>query len=280
MRKPIKDISGNRYGRLVAVRMSTNAKWLFRCDCGNEKEIKRTDACTGKTRSCGCYNKESARKRRIAQINPNARHKHPLGPTWAGMMSRCYDPNSTSYKSYGAKGITVAEEWHSFEQFVKDVGQKPSPEHSLDRIKGHLGYSKSNCRWATRKEQSRNTSKNKIIEYNGVSKTLIDWAEEYGMRADTLNRRLKKGWSVEDALHKPLEEPGRKGEKNPKNKLSEQDVLDIFKSKAKYDDIAKMYDVTESTVNSIKNRRTWAYLTKRLKPVRSQPNRKLKKNTQ
>jgi hypothetical protein len=277
MRKPIKDIAGNRYGRLVAIRMTEGGKWMFKCDCGVEKEINRWDVCSGKTKSCGCYNSESARNRKKGKFDPNARNRHPLYATWNNMMARCYNPNSTSYKSYGAKGITVSDEWHSFEQFVADMGSKPSPTHSLDRVKSKLGYSKSNCRWATDKEQARNTSNNKIIEYGGESKSLIEWAEQYGLRGDTLNRRLKNGWSIEDALHKPLEEPGRKGEKNPKCKLSEADVKVIFVSNEKYATLAKQYGVGIYTISYIKNKVTWAFATKGLKAGRSQKNRKPKK---
>lgn len=121
------------------------------------------------------------------------------------MKERCYNKNNASYKSYGFKGIIVCDRWLSgFNLFIEDMGPKPSPKHSLDRIDNNKGYSPENCRWATHKQQQRNRTNNRMLEYLGEKKCLAEWAESYSMHADTLWSRLKRGWSLEKSLTKPI----------------------------------------------------------------------------
>ena len=118
-------------------------------------------------------------------------------------MARCYNENHTYYSYYGGKGITVCDEWHDFDTFCKDMGERPE-DCSLDRIDGDLGYSLSNCRWSTAKEQANNRSNNTIIEAFGKSLTLSQWADELDCSNEVVSQRIRNGWSVEDAVSRPV----------------------------------------------------------------------------
>lgn len=118
--------------------------------------------------------------------------------TWKNMHGRCYNPKDTNYKNYGARGITVCSTWNTFAVFLKDMGKKPSPIHSIDRKNGKLGYSKENCRWATRLEQANNKSSNVMIEYGGKKQSLAAWVRETGIRRATFRSRMRKSALIEE----------------------------------------------------------------------------------
>jgi hypothetical protein len=122
------------------------------------------------------------------------------------MLGRCFYPACDRYKNYGGRGITVCPEWLSFENFYRDMGDRPSPKHSLDRIDVNGHYCKENCRWATPKEQQNNRSNNRVVEFNGEVRTLAGWAEYIGINYHTLCSRIYAGWSEEAALTTPLKE--------------------------------------------------------------------------
>lgn len=122
---------------------------------------------------------------------------------WQGIRKRCHNPKDPNYKFYGAKGIKVCARWEkSFLYFYKDMGKRPSTGHSIDRINNKKGYFPNNCRWATRKEQARNTNRSVILTYGGKSMCLIDWAKYLGIKHATLQERLEK-WPLKKALTKP-----------------------------------------------------------------------------
>lgn len=130
--------------------------------------------------------------------------------TWINMKSRCYTPTSTGYKDYGGRGIKVCERWlHSFGAFLEDMGPRPSPEHSIDRIDCDGDYEPSNCRWATRTEQARNFRANRIVEAFGRSMTLAEAAEQSGLPYNTVLYRLKRGWTLDQALTLPQQQGAR-----------------------------------------------------------------------
>jgi len=124
---------------------------------------------------------------------------------WRDMKRRCYDPQHKNYKGYGGRGITVCDRWlNSFDDFVFDMGLRPSPEYSIDRIDNSKGYYIENCRWATRSEQSRNTKYTKYIEHNGITLCITDWAAKIGISQSALTHRINKyGWGIEEALTTP-----------------------------------------------------------------------------
>lgn len=135
------------------------------------------------------------------------RYKHGLSRTpewcaWYNMLKRCHDQQHKNFKEYGGRGITVCTPWRSsFEAFLKDMGQRPSAKHTLDRIDNDGNYEQSNCRWATRCAQSRNRGMTRMVEFRGESRPLGEWAQLLGIGYKSLNSRLNNyGWSTERAL--------------------------------------------------------------------------------
>jgi len=121
--------------------------------------------------------------------------------TWCHIRSRCLNPNNKFYSDYGGRGITVCQRWlDAFENFLADMGPRPSVKHSIDRIDNDGNYEPGNCRWATISEQARNTRQNRNIEFNGSTVCVTDLARMHGIDPRTLTRRLDSGRSVEEAL--------------------------------------------------------------------------------
>ena len=120
---------------------------------------------------------------------------------WAAMLDRCKNPNNKTFAYYGGRGIAVCERWLSFENFLSDMGQRPSPQHSLDRRDNSLGYSKDNCRWSTKREQMANMRSNIRVEFCGAILTLGQIAHATGVNYYSLHYRVKKrGMSAQDAV--------------------------------------------------------------------------------
>jgi hypothetical protein len=124
---------------------------------------------------------------------------------WQAMVQRCTNPNNKGYLKYGGRGIGVCDRWREYENFLADMGRRPSDSHSLDRINNDKGYEPSNCRWATLIEQANNTRTNKHLTFRGRTQTVADWAREIGIKQNTLVGRIRKGWSVEKALTAPID---------------------------------------------------------------------------
>ena len=121
--------------------------------------------------------------------------------SWQAMKQRCYKTNDISYPNYGGRGITVCRKWRkSFASFLADVGKRPAPGYSIDRLNTNRGYVPGNVVWSTRKVQNRNTRRNKLLTFNGERLTLAEWVERLGLQYDLVKRRLLIGWTVEKAL--------------------------------------------------------------------------------
>lgn len=205
-RPRVKDITGQRFNRLLVLGyVGTNphghATWLCLCDCGQYSVVARSGLIHGTTRSCGCLQREWATTDKLT-------HGMTLTPEyrcWRAIINRCENPKSAQYKDYGGRGIAVCERWrHSFENFLADMGAKPGPKYSIERLGNDLGYSPDNCRWATATEQMNNMSRNRYLDFRGERLTVSQWAKRIGIRAMNLYDRLHKGWSVERALTEPL----------------------------------------------------------------------------
>lgn len=132
---------------------------------------------------------------------PGARKRDPLYKVWQAMIGRCHNPRNKKYRHYGGRGIEVCRRWReSFPAFKADIGQRPSPRHSIDRKDNDGHYEPSNVRWATPAEQNRNSRRNHLLTFRGQTKPLTDWATGMGLSPGTLRARLVRGWSVEVAL--------------------------------------------------------------------------------
>lgn len=165
--------------------------WLCRCQCGTEKLVQSQSLREGKSTSCGC-----------SVIKHGMRYTSEY-KSWLHMKYRCLNQNSAAFKDYGGRGIKI--EWEDFESFFKDMGKKPSPKHSIDRIDNDGNYSKKNCRWATQTQQSNNTRQTILISYKGKEKPLRTWAIYFGIKPKTLWARLHNyKWSIEKALTTPV----------------------------------------------------------------------------
>jgi hypothetical protein len=149
---------------------------------------------------------------------PSRRHQiNRLRAIWNNMKARCHNPKWINYARYGGRGITVCDEWlRSFEQFYADMGDRPTPEHSIDRIDNNKGYSKENCRWATRLEQRRNQRRYVLIAFNGETLPIKEWAARLGLHRLAMAARLRK-WDVERALTQPRRNyPAKQAKKAPR----------------------------------------------------------------
>jgi len=184
------DLTGQKFGKWTVLERAQNyksglARWLCRCDCGREKIVYsrhlRTEA-SQQCRHCGSI-KHGLYKIKLYQV-------------WADMISRCKNPNGKYYKHYGGRGIKVCPGWRNdfmiFRRWALGHGYKHYL--TIDRIDNDGDYEPSNCRFITMKKQNRNQSNNRLITINGVTKTLIEYAEQAGINWYTLRYRIDAGW--------------------------------------------------------------------------------------
>ncbi len=199
-RHTVFDWTGKRFGRLIVVErvlINNRTHWKCQCDCGCFKVVPSGSLRSGLTKSCGCLASENSAKvgksRRIHGWYGTSEWK-----TWDGMKQRCFNPNTSNYNRYGGRGITVCERWlHNVDNFIKDMGRRPSKNHSLDRIDIDGPYSPENCRWATWDEQNNNHSKNHIVEHNGERLTMSQWAKRLGLNYQQLTYHVRKGQTIQ-----------------------------------------------------------------------------------
>lgn len=194
---------GDRFERLIVVGRDDQRKQYYRvrCDCGAMKAVRKDGLYNGVTKSCGCLQREMARRPRthgMAGVGRSAEYD-----CWAHMLRRCYTPTTQQYENYGGRGITVCDRWReSFPQFLADMGPRPSASHSLDRIDNNGNYEPSNCRWATQAEQANNRRQNHPITYQGKTQNIREWERELCLGRNTIYGRLQLGWSLEEAMSK------------------------------------------------------------------------------
>lgn len=195
------DMVGMVFGRLTVIslceRKNNRTYCNCKCLCGVEKLMRADGLRSGTSRSCGCLLKDSHKKR----LTKHGQARNSIYYSWENMVQRCTNQNTPNYKNYGGRGICITNSWLIFENFYKDMGEKPKGL-SLDRIDNNGNYCKENCRWATRKEQANNTRTNTILEYNSVKKTLSQWADTLGMRSASLIKRINKGLTGADLFSK------------------------------------------------------------------------------
>lgn len=204
------DRSGRKYGRLTAIRVShynerKQAYWLCVCDCGTEKSIFGGNLTSGAVISCGCYSRENP-AHLIHGAAKDFQH-YPEYDIWLGMKGRVHNPNNKRFKFYGGRGITICQQWlDSFENFYRDMGQRPHPKLTLHRVNNNGNYCPENCVWATKKVQNREKTNTHWQTYQGERKSLADWADITGINYTALHQRLRAGWSVERAFTTPVKQ--------------------------------------------------------------------------
>lgn len=200
------DISGQKFGRLqvqgpVERRPYPSGGsmilWLCSCDCGNHTKVAGGKLKSGHTTSCGCAVGGKVQ-------HGHGSHRKGISPeyyAWQAMRKRCLNPNDKNYVRYGGRGITVCSAWTTdFPMFFRDMGPRPTTDHTLDRIDVNGNYEPSNCRWATQGEQQNNRRNNVMIEAFGRRMTRAEWAKETGIDYGVIRHRIATGQSPEDAL--------------------------------------------------------------------------------
>lgn len=210
--------------------------WLCRCECGTEREVRASSLCQGKGRSCGCWGRELCSAMSVKHSTKHGgtvrSHPHPEYHIWQSLRGRCQNPRDKGYHRYGGRGITVCDRWdRDYTAFFADMGSRPSPRHSIDRIDNNGGYwcgrkecgdcgplgRKPNCRWATPKEQSSNLRNNVYLEHDGKRFTQSEWARITGLNYTTITYRLRIGCSVADALTRPTKYNRKAGYERPRS---------------------------------------------------------------
>ena len=211
------DLTGQRFGRLAVINRRGSSRqgkamWFCRCDCGQEVVVRSRDLKSGGTKSCGCPRTHVVTARCLTHGHSRRGMRTQVYRVWYGMIQRCNNPKQPSYYRYGGRGITVCKRWRKFENLLKDMGEPPTDRHQIDRIDNDKGYCKSNCRWVTPQENSRNTRRNCWLMFKGRRQCVAAWAEEMGICPAVLQARLRLGWSVERALTKPVRNGKGRGE--------------------------------------------------------------------
>ncbi len=181
-----------------------------RCECGVVAAVRNNSLKQKQSTSCGCKRTEKIVASRVSHGATRFGKTSAEYKAWQSMLLRTGNANTKCFARYGGRGITVCERWAtSFEAFFEDTGPRPSKKHSLDRFPDNDGnYEPTNCRWATGTEQQNNRSVTRHLVVKGISKPLAEWSREVGIDSSTIFERLKRGWSDEDAVMRPVR-PGK-----------------------------------------------------------------------
>jgi hypothetical protein len=174
---------------------------LFKCFCGKEFEAGIIYIKNKSIKSCGCL-RDSKIKEQGYKNKTHGLRKNPLYQVWKSMIYRCENPNDMNYFRYGARGIKVCNEWKDIHIFIKDMETTYKQGLQLDRKNNDGNYCKENCRWVSRKVNANNTRRNRFIEYNGITKTVGEWADITGIAYATLINRLNS-WDLEKVFNTP-----------------------------------------------------------------------------
>lgn len=200
------DLTNQTFGKLKVVSRADNrvepsgrskVYWLCKCECGNEKEIESSSLRAGTSKSCGCVGRGKIKNLNLS----HNKYKTPEYRAYQKMKERCLNKNVDRYKNYGGRGITICDSWlESFQNFYEDMGERPSPEHSLDRKNVNGNYEKENCRWATKNQQDNNKVNTIYVQHNNETKSLSDWCRYYGLNYKSTWKKYKLNNSFEDII--------------------------------------------------------------------------------
>lgn len=205
----MKNLSGKRFGRLFVTdnferrktKSGSRIYWECQCDCGNKVYVSGSSLRIGKTKSCGCYQREWAKQKHTKDGLSGTR----LYKIWVGMNQRCFNPNNSAWNHYGGRGISVCDEWaKTYDGFIAfyewSIKNGYSDLLTIERIDVHKDYSPNNCKWETWKKQKLNTTNTVRINYLGKQVPLITVCRELGINYSTAITRMKNGCSTEDIL--------------------------------------------------------------------------------
>lgn len=199
----MENLTGKKFNKLTVVEFShkqgNRIYWKCLCNCGNEYTTRADSLKSGHAKSCGCHKRESLKNcpRHIIHGERNSR----LYRIWTEIFTRCNNTRNANYKNYGARGITICDEWKDFQTFYDwAISNGYSDGLTVDRIDNDKGYSPDNCRWATIKEQCNNRRTNRVYELNGEKLNIAQIAEKYNLDYQLIWGRLRKGWSIQRAI--------------------------------------------------------------------------------
>jgi hypothetical protein len=197
------DLTGMRFGRLTVIGKTRSSSgrvaWNCKCDCGNETTPLTTSLLKGHSQSCGCLHSDMLGD----MFRKHGQYRTRLYRIWSNMIQRCNNPKNDNYHLYGAKGVSVCDEWKDFATFSKWAMDSGYADNlSIDRIETGKSYYPSNCRWATPQEQTDNRECTRYVSFNGKTQTLKRWSEETGIAYKNLLWRIDRGWPAEKALTK------------------------------------------------------------------------------
>jgi hypothetical protein len=205
------DLTGEQFARLTVVQRTETQRpyrgqfWLCLCACGGHITTSTNRLRMGGCRSCGCLKAEANKGKRLRHGACNTTEYK----IWQGMNSRCSNPRRTCYPEYGGRGIRVCDRWRLFENFLADMGPRPSAAHTIDRQDPNGNYEPDNCRWATDEEQGRTKRRSKVLPYQGQTLTASEWSRIVGIHDNTIRHRMKLGWPAEEILSKQPAAGGR-----------------------------------------------------------------------
>jgi hypothetical protein len=194
--------SNDVFGRLKVLHNVGGSNWLCQCLCGQYAVVKSFHLRNGNNKSCGCLKRSVLGDSKRTHGKANSRltgYANKAYGVWQAMRDRCSNANRKDYHRYGGRGIKVCKRWEKFEMFYADMGD-PQPGQTLDRINNDSDYKPSNCRWATRKEQSHNSTRIRYITIGTKTRMLREWLEVFKISRDTFYRRKRKGLTDEQAL--------------------------------------------------------------------------------
>lgn len=203
---------GERFGRWTVLgfegRQNAQAQWRVRCACGAEHVRFAASVVKGHStqcNACGIEDGAAIRTLPVPTRKPGSSLHRPEYKSYKAMLDRCYEPARKSYALYGGRGIAVCERWREertgFANFFADLGPSPGKGYSIERVDNDGDYEPGNVRWATAKEQARNTRRNRVIELDGRAQCIAAWAEEVGIRPEIISTRLQRGWSEREAVY-------------------------------------------------------------------------------
>lgn len=197
------DLTGQVFHRLTVLGIAGYrghlTDYFCRCSCDRIVKVLGSSLINGNTRSCGCLHSERTRARMYKHGQTSTSEYH----IWAAMIGRCMRPSDAGYGRYGGRGIAVCDRWRDFSLFFEDLGPRPSPKHSLERLDNNGNYEPLNCKWATRLDQANNTRHNRHLRWNGRELTVAQWARELDVSYPVLRARLCYGWCDECTLTQP-----------------------------------------------------------------------------